>query len=261
MVLYDSHVHLDEECYTEDQTAVIERAFAAGIFGMINIGSDMASSAHSVALADRYPTIYAAVGVHPHEAEKMVEEDFRQLAAWTNHPKVVAIGEIGLDYFYDYSPRDVQKQAFIRQLALARDVKKPVIIHERDAHGDFMTLLRREGQGLTGIVHCYSGSLEMAKELISRGFYLGIGGSVTFKNSKKLRQIVTTVDLSHLVVETDCPYLTPVPYRGKRNEPAYVRLVAQKIAELKAVDEATVAAATMQNLHTLLKIPLNNDNN
>lgn len=254
MVLYDSHVHLDEECYDEDRQAVIQRAFDQGLYGMINIGSDMASSARSIVLAQQYPTIYSAVGIHPHEAEGTCEADYEQICSWTAEPKVVAIGEIGLDYYYDHSPRPVQREVFIRQLALARETHKPVIIHERDAHGDFMDILKREGEGLTGIVHCYSGSLEMARELIKRGFYLGIGGSLTFKNSKKLKQIVTELPLSHFVVETDCPYLTPQPYRGQRNEPAYVCLVVQEIAALKQVEACTVAQKTTENLANLFGI-------
>jgi TatD DNase family protein len=251
VVLYDSHVHLDEACYDEDRQAVIQHAFGQGITGMINIGSDMASSARSIALTQQYSTIYSAVGIHPHEAEGTCEADYEQLLSWTAQPKVVAIGEIGLDYYYDHSPRFVQREVFIRQLALARETHKPVIIHERDAHGDFMDILRREGEGLTGIVHCYSGSLEMAQELIQHGFYLGIGGSLTFKNSKKIKQIVMKLPLNHFVVETDCPYLTPHPYRGQRNEPAYVRLVVQEIATLKQVEACEVEKATTKNLEEL----------
>jgi TatD DNase family protein len=251
VILYDSHVHLDEACYDDDRQAVIQRAFDQGLSGMINIGSDMSSSARSIALAQQYPMIYCAVGIHPHEAEGTCEADYEQLCSWTAEPKVVAIGEIGLDYYYDHSPRPVQRAVFVRQLALARETHKPVIIHERDAHGDFMDILRCEGEGLTGIVHCYSGSMEMAQELIQRGFYLGIGGSLTFKNSKKLKQIVTELPLRHFVVETDCPYLTPEPHRGKRNEPAYVRLVVEEIAALKQIKTCEIEQATTKNLEEL----------
>lgn len=255
MVLYDSHTHLDDERFADDQEAVIQRAFAAGIYGLINIGCDMPSSERSVALAQQYPTIYAAVGVHPHEAQSVMAADYGQLALWAAQAKVVAIGEIGLDYYYDNSPRLLQQQVFIRQLDVARQTKLPVIIHARDAQGDLMTILNHEGSGLNGIIHCYSGSLETARELVSRGFYLGIGGSLTFTNSKKLKQIVTAMPLTALVVETDCPYLTPHPLRGQRNEPAYVRLVAQEIAALKQSTEEQVAAATTKNLHDLFGLP------
>ncbi len=255
MVLYDSHTHLDEQCYDEDREAVIQRAFDQEIYGLINIGADMSSSARSMALAQKYPTIYSAVGIHPHEAEAVSEADYEQLSRWAGQAKVVAIGEIGLDYHYDYSPRTVQQQVFIRQLAVAKETHKPVIIHTREAHGDMMKILTDHGQGLNGIIHCYSGSLEMAQELIKRGFYLGIGGSLTFKNARKLKQIVTEISLNHLVVETDCPYLTPHPYRGRRNEPAYVRLVVQEIAALKQVTEEAVAEATTENVEKLFQLP------
>jgi TatD DNase family protein len=255
VILYDSHTHLDDERFADDQDAVIQRAFAAGIYGLINIGCDMLSSERSLALAQQYPTIYAAVGVHPHEAQGVTEADYGQLARWTAQAKVVAIGEIGLDYYYDHSPRLQQQQVFIRQLDVARQTNMPVIIHARDAQGDLMTILNHEGSGLRGIIHCYSGSLETARDLVNRGFYLGIGGSLTFTNAKKLKQIVTEIPLAALVVETDCPYLTPHPLRGRRNEPAYVRLVAQEIAALKQSTEAAVAAATTSNLQDLFGLP------
>jgi len=255
VILYDSHAHLDEERYDDDREAVIQRAFTGGVYGFINVGADMPSSERSLALSQQYPTVYAAVGVHPHEAEAVTEADYVQLALWTKQAKVVAIGEIGLDYYYDYSPRLIQQQVFIRQLAVARQTNTPVIIHERDAHGDLMKILKNEGQDITGIIHCYSGSLEMARELIDMGFYLGIGGTLTFKNSKKLKLIVAEIPLTSLVVETDCPYLTPEPYRGGRNEPAYVRRVAQEIAAIKHCDEEHVAEITTGNLHKLFGLP------
>jgi TatD DNase family protein len=251
VVLYDSHTHLDDERFDDDREEVIQRAFDQGIYGFINIGCDMSSSERSVALAQQYPTIYAAVGVHPHEAESVIEADYEQLALWTAQAKVVAIGEIGLDYYYDNSPRLVQQQVFIRQLAVARQTNMPVIIHARDAQGDLMRILRNEGRGLTGIIHCYSGSLETARELVAQGFYLGIGGSLTFTNAKKLKQIVTELPIAAFVVETDCPYLTPTPYRGRRNEPAYVGLVAQEIAALKQSTVEQVAEVTTKNLQDL----------
>lgn len=256
MILYDSHTHLDDEQFANDREAVIQRAFATGIYGFINVGADMTSSASSMALAQKYPTIYAAVGVHPHEAQTVTESDYEQLISWAAHAKVVAIGEIGLDYYYDHSPRSIQQQVFIRQLEVARQTQKPVIIHARDAHGDLMNILRKEGDGLTGIIHCYSGSLEMARELVNQGFYLGIGGSLTFTNAKKLKQIMAVIPLDAMVVETDCPYLTPHPYRGRRNEPAYVRLVAQEIAALKQITEEQVAEVTTKNLQDLFGFPI-----
>lgn len=254
MALYDSHTHLDDSRFAEDQNLVIERALAAGVTGMINIGSDMASSQKSLELAQKYPMIYAAIGVHPHEAKSVMESDYDTLLEWAKQDKVLAIGEIGLDYYYDNSPREIQQQVFRRQLLLAKAAKLPIIVHTRDAHGDMMAALKAEGQGLTGIIHCYSGSLEMAKELIKKGYYLGIGGALTFKNGRKLKEIVAAVPLEALVVETDCPYLTPHPYRGQRNEPSYVNYVVDEIAAIRAIDRSEVMAVTTNNLQNLFGI-------
>lgn len=253
-MFFDSHMHLDDEKFDDDREVVLARALENGVTRMINIGADMASSARSVELATVHAPVYAAVGIHPHEAKQLVAGDEERLAAWTNSPKVVAIGEIGLDYFYDLSPREVQKAAFIRQLDVARQMRMPVVIHNRDAHGDTMEILRREGKGLAGVVHCFSGSLEMAKELVKMGWYIGIDGPITFKNAAKLPEIVKEIPLERLLIETDSPYLTPVPLRGKRNEPAYVKYVAAHIAALRDMDVAAFAAATAQNTCDLFRI-------
>ena len=223
---------------------------------IINIGADMESSARSVALASQHESIYAAVGVHPHEAEKVVAADYDQLAEWTRLDKVVAIGEIGLDYYYDLSPRDLQKEVFIRQLDVARQMHMPIVIHDRDAHGDTMAILKREGKGLIGVVHCFAGSLEMANELIKMGWYIGCDGPVTFKNAAKLPEIMTKIPLERLLIETDSPYLTPVPLRGKRNEPAYVRFVAEHIAALRGISGEELAKVTTKNVCDLFHIKL-----
>lgn len=253
-MFFDSHMHLDDEKFDDDREVVLARALENGVTRMINIGADMASSARSVELATVHAPVYAAVGIHPHEAKQLVAGDEERLAAWTNSPKVVAIGEIGLDYFYDLSPREVQKAAFIRQLDVARQMRMPVVIHNRDAHGDTMEILRREGKGLAGVVHCFSGSLEMAKELVKMGWYIGIDGPITFKNAAKLPEIVKEIPLERLLIETDSPYLTPVPLRGKRNEPAYIKYVAAHIAALRDMDVAAFAAATAQNTCDLFRI-------
>jgi TatD DNase family protein len=214
----------------------------------------MASSARSIALAGKYPGIFAAVGIHPHDAKEASEEDFLQLAKWTAEPKVVAVGEIGLDYFYDLSPHDVQKEVFIRQINVARQCGKPVIIHDRDAHGDVMEILRQHGKGVTGVMHCFSGSREMARELLGLGFYISFAGPVTFKKSVKLKEVAKEIPLDRLLVETDSPYLTPEPFRGKRNESGHVKLVAQEIANLREITFGEITEATSANVHKLFGI-------
>ncbi|MBP2650397.1 MAG: ycfH [Firmicutes bacterium] len=253
-MLFDSHAHVDDPKFDDEQAEVIARAAANGVTGFINVGSDMLSSARSVELAGKYQSIYAAVGIHPHDASDARESDYDKLAKWTENPKVVAIGEIGLDYHYDDSPRDVQQMVFIRQLDLARKLVKPIIIHDREAHGDLMTIVKKEGQGLTGVFHCFSGSVEMAMEVIKMGFYISIAGTVTFNNAQKVKEVAGVVPLERLLVETDSPYLTPRPHRGKRNEPAHVRLVAEEVARLRGIDLATLAEATTNNVKKLFNI-------
>ena len=253
-MLFDSHAHLDDEKFDEDREEVITRSLQNGVTGIINAGSCMASSAQSVALAAQYDNIYAAVGIHPHDAKSAQEADYAQLAAWAQLEKVVAIGEIGLDYYYDFSPRDLQRTVFTRQIDVARQMDMPFIIHDRDAHGDILDVLKKEAKGLTGVLHCFSGSLEMAKEVIKLGFYISIAGPVTFKNAAKLPEIIKNVPLERLLVETDCPYLTPHPHRGKRNEPAYVKIVAEQVAQLREMDLADLAKTTTENTKKLFKI-------
>jgi TatD DNase family protein len=252
--LFDAHAHLDEECFDADRDEVISRALQQGVTGIINVGACMASSARSIALAGKYPGIFAAVGIHPHDAKEASEEDFLQLAKWTAEPKVVAVGEIGLDYFYDLSPHDVQKEVFIRQINVARQCGKPVIIHDRDAHGDVMEILRQHGKGVTGVMHCFSGSREMARELLGLGFYISFAGPVTFKKSVKLKEVAKEIPLDRLLVETDSPYLTPEPFRGKRNESGHVKLVAQEIANLREITFGEITEATSANVHKLFGI-------
>lgn len=253
-MLFDSHAHIDDEKFDADREAVITRAVENGVTRLVNIGADMISSLRSVELAEQYNMIYAAVGVHPHEVDKMAASDYDVLAEWIKRPKVVAVGEIGLDYYYDLSPRDVQRRHFIQQLDLARQMHMPVVIHDRDAHGDTMDILKREGKGLTGVVHCFAGSMEMAADLIKMGWYIGVDGPVTFKNAAKLPEIMKQVPLERILVETDSPYLTPVPLRGKRNEPAYVKYVAEYVAALRKIEFEEFARVTTQNVCQLFKI-------
>ncbi len=253
-MLFDSHAHIDNKRFDSDRDEVLARARENGVTGIINAGACIPSSALSIELAEKYPEVYAAVGVHPHDAKDIKDEDYEQLADWSQHPKVVAIGEIGLDYYYDYSPRDIQKEVFIRQIDIARQMRLPIIIHDRDAHGDVMEIVKKEAKGLTGVFHCFSGSMEMARECLALGFYIAVGGSVTFKNAAKLPAIAASVPLDRLLFETDCPYLTPQPYRGRRNEPAYVRIVAEYVAKLREMELSALAEATTANVKRLFQI-------
>lgn len=253
-MLFDSHAHIDNQRFDSDRDEVLARSRENGVTGIINAGACMPSSAASIELAEKYPEVYAAVGVHPHDAEGVKDEDYEQLADWSRHPRVVAIGEIGLDYYYDYSPRAIQKEVFIRQIDVARQMQLPIIIHDRDAHGDVLEIVKKEAQGVTGVFHCFSGSMEMARECLALGFYIAVGGSVTFKNAAKLPAVAASVPLDRLLFETDCPYLTPQPYRGRRNEPAYVRIVAEYVAELRQMELPALAEATTANVKRLFRI-------
>ena len=249
----DTHAHLYDERYDDDRAEMIARAAEAGVTQIISMGDTMAASAQVVADAEQYPTLYAAVGIHPESACVLTDAERAQLLAWAQHPKVVAIGEIGLDYYWEKDPqvRAVQRELFVVQLNLARAAGLPVCIHDREAHGDTLALLKAEGQGLTGVLHCYSGSLEMARELWKMGYYIGIDGPLTYKNAAKLPDIVREAPQERLLVETDSPYLAPVPLRGKRNEPAYLVHIAAKIAELRGESVEEVAAYTTENARRL----------
>ena len=259
MFLTDTHAHLDFPRFKSDRERVIKRAAAAGVKAIINVGVSLASSQAAVALAESYPQVYAAVGVHPHDAKTVTKEVLEELRALASHPKVVAIGETGLDFFRDLSPRDKQRQAFQQQLALASEVGKPVIIHDRDAHKEIMSILRRWIRGShkpVGVLHCFSGDLAMAQEAIELGFYISTAGPVTFKNARRLRELIRQLPVEKLLVETDCPYLTPHPYRGKRNEPAYVKFVAQEVARVKGLSVEEVARITSDNARALFALAL-----
>lgn len=254
--LIDTHLHLDFDAFDDDREAVIERALAAGVQRMITIGINRETCRRAVALAEQYAPVYAAVGIHPNDATEWDIETERELRELARHPKVVAIGEIGLDYYWERVPHDVQARVFRTQLALASELGLPVIIHDRDAHADVLNILREwveSGRAPTppGVLHCFSGDHAMAEEALALGFYVGVDGPVTFKNARALQALVAQLPLDRLLVETDAPFLTPHPYRGKRNEPAYVRFVAEKIAELQNCTFETVAHQTTRNAETL----------
>lgn len=253
-MLFDSHAHLDNVRFDKDRDQVIKMIQENGIGWILNAGACMASSAASIQLAEQYSCIYAAVGVHPHDVKDIKGGDYEQLAEWTKHPRVVAIGEIGLDYYYDLSPRELQQQALVAQIDIARQTNMPIIIHDRDAHGDIMQIIKKEAKGLQGVFHCFSGSMEMMWEVIAMGFYVAFGGSVTFKNAAKLPAIAAAVPLDRLLVETDSPYLTPEPKRGRRNDPSYVKYVAEYIAALRQMEYGDLVAATTANAKELFKI-------
>lgn len=256
MELIDSHAHLDGEKFADDRAAVIERARENGVVKIITMGDSLESSARSVALAEEFESVYVAVGIHPEEAQPMTTATDEQLAAWAAQEKVVAIGEIGLDYYWekDEEKRALQRAIFVRQLDLARQLKLPVCIHDREAHGDMMKILKTEGRGLRGVLHCYSGSWEMAAELLKGDWYFGIDGPLTYKNAAKLPEIVQRLPAERILVETDSPYLSPMPFRGRRNEPAHVLYVAKKAAELRGESLEDFARATRENTRALYGI-------
>ena len=244
---FDTHAHYDDTQFDADRDRLLGEVLpAAGISLVVSAGCDPVSSRAAVALAERYDYIYAAVGCHPQDSERMTDADLELYAALAQHPKVKAIGEIGLDYHYDY-PRDVQQHRFEQQLQLAADLHMPVIIHDRDAHGDSMALVRKYAGRVTGVFHCYSGAIEQAKELVRMGWYLGFNGAITFKNARKAPELLEWAPLQRILIETDCPYLTPEPHRGHRNDSSYVPLVAARIAEIKGLTPEQVAEATTRN--------------
>jgi TatD DNase family protein len=252
-VLIDTHAHLDSSDYKADRAAVIARTFSESI-GVITLGVDLRSSEAAVSLAKRHHTIWAAVGVHPHDAKTLDQGVLSGLEALAKAPKVVAIGEIGLDYYRDLSPRAVQRRAFEAQIELARESKLPIVIHNRESTKDLLAILRHHGPSYHGVIHSFLGDGALAKEFLSLGFYLGIGGPVTFNKNKILQEAVKEIPLERIILETDCPYLTPVPYRGKRNEPAYVCYVAKKVAELKVISVEKVKEETTDNAVSLFAL-------
>jgi TatD DNase family protein len=251
-MLIDSHAHLDFPQFDDDREAVIARAREAGLIAILNVGTDLASSRTAAALAERYDFIYAAVGVHPHDAKTVTPAVLDEIRALARHPKVVAIGEIGLDYYRDLSPRPVQRQAFADQLALATELALPVVIHSRDAHDDVLTVL--QGWSGKGVLHSYSAGPDRLEEVLALGFSIGISGPVTFPKANRLRAVAAAVPLDRFLLETDCPYLTPMPYRGKRNEPAYVRYVAEAVARARGMEAEVVAQAAADNARRLFDI-------
>ncbi|GIN22951.1 TatD family hydrolase [Siminovitchia fordii] len=254
-MLFDTHVHLNDEQFNEDLQEVIERAKEAGISYMVVVGFNRPTIERAISLVKEYDFLYASIGWHPVDAIDMTDKDLAWIEEMAANPKVVALGEMGLDYHWDKSPHDVQKEVFRRQIGLAKKLKLPIIIHNRDATEDVVQILREENaEEVGGIMHCFSGSAETAKECIEMNFHISLGGPVTFKNAKKPKRVAIEVPLDRLLIETDCPYLAPHPYRGKRNEPAYVKLVAEQVAELKEISFEEVAQKTTENAKKLFGI-------
>ena len=249
--LIDSHAHLDDGRFDRDRAAVIARCFQEEI-GVVTVGADLASSREAVRLAVRHRGIWATVGVHPHDAKTVTPGVLAGLESLA--PQAVAIGEIGLDYYRDLSPRDVQRRAFAEQLDLARRVGLPVVLHNRESTDDFLAILREVGDAHRGVVHSFLGNLALAEHFLDMGFHLGIGGPITFPKNVMLREAVRAIPLERIVLETDCPYLTPVPYRGRRNEPGYVRYVAEAIGHLRGIAADEIASQAARNTIDLLDL-------
>ncbi|QKJ38686.1 MULTISPECIES: TatD family hydrolase [Bacillus] len=254
-MLFDTHAHLNAEQYNEDLEQVIERAKSEKVEKIVVVGFDRPTITRAMELIEEYDFMYAAIGWHPVDAIDMTDEDLAWIKELSQHEKVVAIGEMGLDYYWDKSPKDVQKEVFRRQIALAKEVNLPIIIHNRDATEDVVTILKEEGAAeVGGIMHCFTGSLEIAKACMEMNFYISFGGPVTFKNAKKPKEVVKDIPSDRLLIETDCPYLTPAPFRGKRNEPSYVKYIAEQIAELREISFEELAALTTENAKKVFRI-------
>ncbi len=247
-MIFETHAHYEDEAFDIDREELLDRLPKQGIEYVVDICSSVDSVERVLKLAEQYPFIYAAVGIHPEDAKELNEENFAWLREKAMHPKSVAIGEIGLDYYWDTTDRDTQKKWFERQMELARELKLPLVIHSRDAANDTYHMLKdARAEELGAIIHCFSYSVEQARQYLSMGFYLGIGGVITFTNARKLKEVVEYAPIEQLVLETDCPYLAPVPYRGKRNDSTYLTYIAQQIAELKKMDYEEVIRVTSEN--------------
>lgn len=254
-MIFDTHAHYDDDAFDEDRDALLSGMKDAGVEYIVNVGASMASSERSIALAEKYPFVYAAVGVHPDEVGELNEEKLNQLKEWAKNPKVKAIGEIGLDYYWDKEKHELQKHWFQRQMELAREMKLPMIVHSREAAKDTLDMvIAAKPLELKGIIHCYSYSVEQVREYLNMGYYLGVGGVLTFKNAKKLKEVAEYAPLSQIVLETDCPYLAPVPYRGKRNDSAKIAYVAEELAAIKQMSVEEVIRITSENGRKLYDI-------
>lgn len=252
-MLFDTHAHLNDPAFDPDREALMAGLKDKGIGYVMNAGCSLQSSKDIIAMAENYPWLYASVGSHPDSADEVNEDVIEAYRAMCAHEKVKAIGEIGLDYYYEDIPRDVQKNAFRMQMALAQETGLPVIIHEREAHDDGMRIVK-EFPRVKGVFHCYSGSAEMARQLVNMGWYIGFTGVLTFKNARKAVETASSIPLERIVLETDCPFMAPEPYRGKRNDPGYLIKMAEKLAEIRGITTEEAIAATTENAKRLYRI-------
>lgn len=253
-MIFETHAHYEDARYDEDREELLARLNQTVDY-VVNVGSSMETSIQCMELAKQYDYIYAAVGVHPDNVEELNEEQLRRLADWCDQDRVVALGEIGLDYYYEDPVREIQQRWFIEQLEIAYEKNMPIIVHSRDAGEDTMRILKEHhGDQLTGIIHCFGYSKEMAREFVKMGFDIGVGGVVTFKNARKLVEVVEDISLDHIVLETDCPYMAPTPHRGERNSSEYIPHIAERIAEIKGVDVAEVYEKTMANAKRIYRM-------
>lgn len=254
-MIFDTHAHYDDEKFDEDRGFLLKELHQNGISYILNASASIESLDASIELSEKYDFIYAALGIHPHDVDKLDEGILDKIRVLSKNKKVVAIGEIGLDYYYDNSPRDTQRYWFERQIELAKELCLPIIIHDRDAHEDTIDIIKKTDAGkVGGIFHCFSGSAQMAMDMLKYNLYIAIGGPITFKNARKTIEVVSAVPLDKLVVETDCPYLAPEPYRGKRNNSSYLVYTIKKIAEIKGISEAEVAETTLANAKKVFKL-------
>lgn len=252
--IFDAHAHYDDEQFDEDRDSVIEELKKNNIIGVLNCGASLKGCIDSVNLANKHDMFYAAVGIHPEYADKFDEQTLNELKKLAKSEKVKAIGEIGLDYYYDENPpKEIQKRVFIKQMELAKELNLPVIIHDRDAHEDTLNIIK-QFKGVKGEIHCFSGSVEFARECLKLGYYIGFTGVVTFKNAKKVIEVVKEVPLDKILVETDCPYMAPTPFRGKRNRSEYIEYIINKISEIKDIGPEEVSRFTIGNMKNLLNI-------
>ncbi|ACL74556.1 TatD family hydrolase [Ruminiclostridium cellulolyticum] len=254
-MIFDTHAHYDDEKFDEDRDGLLQELYSNGIGYIVNASADINSLDASIELSGKYDFVYAALGIHPHYADQINDEVIERIKKLCKNSKVVAIGEIGLDYYYDNSPRDIQKHWFERQIELAKELELPIIIHDRDAHEDTLNIIKKtNAQQVGGIFHCFTGSREMALDVLKHNLYIAVGGAVTFKNSRRIKEVVEAVPLDRLVIETDCPYLTPEPYRGKRNNSGYLIHIIEKIAEIKGVSSEEIEEATLINAKKVFKL-------
>ena len=254
-MIFDSHAHYDDAQFDEDRMDVLSHLKDAGVAKVVNISNGWDDLLKTLELIKQVPFLYGTVGIHPCKVSELNDERMEQMRDFCSGDKIVAVGEIGLDYYWMSDPKEVQKEWFIRQLRLAKEVNLPVVIHSRDASQDTFDIMKAEHAGTTGgVIHCYSGSVEMAREYVKMGYFLGIGGVVTFKNSKTLKKVAAEIPLEHIVIETDCPYLAPTPYRGKRNSSAYLPMVVEEIARLRGIYPEEVERVTYENAMRLYSI-------